>query len=131
MTSSNDVSYSDIPLSFKAHPVSGDIGRLTDESAVRQAIKLLVLTNRYERVGHPEMGGNLIAHLFDLGSPSNALLLRANIETCLQNSELRAIVHAVDVIPDFDHNSYDVSITFQTQQMLVPDSLSITLERVR
>lgn len=123
--------YSDIPLSFKPHPITGDIGRLTEEAAVKQAIKLLVLTNKYERVGAPVVGGNLIAHLFDLGSPSNAVLLKSSIETCLQNSEVRAAIKNVEVVPDVDRNTYNVAVVFQTQQMLEPDVVTINLERVR
>lgn len=126
-----DTTYADIPLSFKPHPVSGDIGRLVEEDAVRQAIKLLVLTNKYERIGEPTIGGNLMAHLFDLGSPSSAMLLKSAVETCLRNSELRANVLQVDVIPDFDRNTYNVAVTFMTQRMTQPATVTIDLERVR
>ena len=125
------VQYADIPLSFKPHPITGDIGRLTEEAAVKQAIKLIVLTNRFERVKAPSIGGNLLAHLFDLASPANALMLKSSIELCLQNSEVRAVVKNVEVIPDHDNNTYNVAVVFQTQQMLEPEVVTINLERVR
>ena len=123
--------YADIPLSFKPHPITGDIGRVTDEAAVKQAIKMLVLTNRYERVFEPTIGGNVVSHLFSLGTPAHAMLLKADIETCLRNSEVRALIHRVDVIPDLDGHAYSVNITFQTQQMLNPETVSFNLERIR
>jgi len=124
-------SYSDIPLSFRPHPVTGDIGRLVDEDAVAQSIKLLVLTNLNERLAEPTIGGNVVAHLFEHNTAAASLVLRSSIETCLRNSEVRAEVVDVGVAVNPDGNDVHVSVMFKTQQMLQPATVSIQLERVR
>lgn len=56
--------YSDLNLSFKPHPITGDITRKTDVDAVKQSIKNLISTNHYERPFKPSLGANLRGKLF-------------------------------------------------------------------
>ena len=50
------LSFKDINITFKKHPVTGDIVVSKDASAIKQAIVNLLLTNRGERLFQPDYG---------------------------------------------------------------------------
>ena len=57
--------YSDLDLSFAAHPITGDVARKFDVNAVKQALKVLVLTNFYERPFQPKIGSPIYGMMFE------------------------------------------------------------------
>jgi len=58
--------YSDLNLSFKSHPITGDVTRTTDVDAVVRSIKNIVSTNAYERPFKPNFGADIRSMLFEL-----------------------------------------------------------------
>ena len=61
--------YKDINLFFTKHPVSDDVTSVTDVQAIKRSVRNLVLTDRGERLFHPEIGGNVRGSLFNTFSP--------------------------------------------------------------
>jgi phage baseplate assembly protein W len=57
--------FSDLDLNFIIHPVKKDINVYTDEMAVINALKNLILTNYYERPFQPDLGSNVRKLLFE------------------------------------------------------------------
>jgi phage baseplate assembly protein W len=51
--------YKDMDLAFTANPVTGDLSKKLDVNAVKQSMKILMLTNFYERPFSPKKGANL------------------------------------------------------------------------
>lgn len=64
-----DARFSDISIGFGINPFNKDLTRLTDVDAVKRSIKSLVMTNKYERLLDPDLGGNIRAMLFEPMSP--------------------------------------------------------------
>ena len=61
--------YSDIDLSLGARTsTDGDVFRKTDAASVKQAVKNLIMTNRFEKPYRPNYGANLGGMLFELMS---------------------------------------------------------------
>ena len=133
----NDISrnvrqYKDLDLFFDKKSVSKDIAKLTDIAAVKRSIRNLVLTNHYEKPFHPEIGSGVRDMLFEPMSALTAHVLTRQIENVIENFEPRARLVGVRSIPDYDRNSYSVSIEFyvvNTPTELV--DLTIFLERLR
>ena len=70
--------------------------------------------------------------LFELMTPVNAAILSRKVQDVIENFEPRARLVAVKSIPDFDNNSYRVSVEFYVVNApteLV--DLTIFLERLR
>ena len=61
----SNVLFADIPIDFISHPQIKDIRPITDVQAVRQAVKILVLTNITDRPFRPDLGGNVTSYLFE------------------------------------------------------------------
>ena len=70
--------------------------------------------------------------LFELITPINAVIIARQIEDVIENFEPRARLVGVRANPDYDRNSYDVSVEFyivNAPTELV--ELSLILERLR
>ena len=59
------LSFKDININFKKHPVTGDLVVSKDASAIKQAIVNLLLTNKGERVLLPDYGSDIRSFLFE------------------------------------------------------------------
>jgi len=87
--STNVRSWSDLNLDFIAHPVSKDIVLKTDVEAIKRSVRNLIMTNRYERPFHPEIGSGVRGVLFELISPTTAVILQSEIRQVITNFEPR------------------------------------------
>lgn len=128
----NSRQYTDLDLFFGKKSSDSDISKVTDVQAVKRSIRNLVLLNHYEKPFHPEIGSGVRDMLFELMTPTTAVILTRKIEDVINNFEPRARLVAVRAFPDLDNNAYNVSIEFyvlNTPTELV--DLTILLERLR
>ena len=134
--------YSDLDLIFKPtplylnHGLSADVARKFDGNAIKQSIKNIVLTNRYERPWKPSLGCNIRDYLFE--NPDAIFMrysIRDSIETNLKRWEPRAIVE--DILIDFEE---DQELMIQIIYKLKPItedsgsetvSIKVAMERIR
>jgi len=124
--------YADLDLFFGKKSSNSDISEVTDVQAVKRSIRNLVLLNTYEKPFHPEISSGVRDMLFELMTPVSAAILARKIQDVIENFEPRARLVGVRSIPDYDRNSYTVSIEFyvvNTPTELV--DLTIFLERLR
>lgn len=123
--------FSDVSIGFGLNPFNKDLTRLTDVDAVKRSIKSLVMTNKYERLLDPEIGGNIRAMLFEPMSPLSEGILEDYIKEVIENYEPRAILISVVVQSNFDSNSFIVTITFRVDTSEALQVVDFLLERVR
>ena len=124
--------YTDLDLFFGKKSSNNDVSEVTDVQAVKRSIRNLVLLNIYEKPFHPEISSGVGDMLFELMTPVTAAILARKIQDVIENFEPRARLVGVRSIPDYDRNSYTVSIEFyvvNTPTELV--ELTIFLERLR
>ena len=133
----NDISrnvrqYSDLDLFFGRKSSDSDISKVTDIQAVKRSIRNLVLLNHFEKPFHPEIAGGIREMLFELMTPTTAAIIARKVEDVIKNYEPRARLVGVRAQPDFDDNSYNISIEFYVVN--APTELvdmSVMLERLR
>ena len=124
--------YRDLDLFFGKKTSNRDISDVTDVQAVKRSIRNLVLLNTFEKPFHPEISSGVRDMLFELMTPVTAALLARQVQDVIENFEPRARLTGVRAIPDYDRNSYSVTIEFyvvNTPTELV--DLTIFLERLR
>ena len=130
--SRNARQYTDLDLFFTKKTVGNDVNKLTDVQAVKRSLRNLVQLNDFEKPFHPEISSGVRDMLFELMTPVNAAILSRKVQDVIENFEPRARLVGVRTIPDFDKNSYEVTIEFyvvNTPTELV--DLTIFLERLR
>ena len=124
--------FKDFNFNFTRHPVTGDIAKLTNISAVKASVKNLVQTNFYERPFHPEIGSDVRRALFEPMTPQVASRLGRNIEDVIVNFEPRAELISVIVNARIDRNAYEATIKFNVVNSETDEqTLNLFLERLR
>ena len=103
----------DLDLSFSKHPVTSDVSKKVNESAIVNAVKSLVLTRMYERPFHPEISSQVAGLLFEPLTSETAATLRRTIYYVIQNFEPRVEVLLIDVEDTPDYSEVKVTIVFR------------------
>lgn len=130
-TSIATVLYSDIQQSFDIHPNKLDLMIDTNEEAIKNSIRNILLTNRGERLFNPLLGSDINSILFENISPQTESTLTSFIKTAITNFEPRANLINVIVSPLPDENAYVATIVFSVINKTEPVILDVILNRVR
>jgi phage baseplate assembly protein W len=123
----------DFDLSFRAHPSTGKLLVKKGDDAVKQALKNLLLTNRYERPFRPEFGGDVRKRLFDNFDTVFATDYQNQITTAIKNYEPRVVLsdNGVIVLENIDSNQLFIKVKFQHAVTLNDIDIDINLNKVR
>jgi len=123
--------YSDIDLSLGARTsTDGDVFRKTDAASVKQAVKNLIMTNRFEKPYRPNYGANLGGMLFELMSEDVGEEIIDNIKKTIQRYEPRAKVLNIKVTATPDYNSVTATIEFRIVNTNLVESLKVSLNPI-
>ena len=109
------LSYRDINITFKKHPVTNDVVVSKDASAIKQAIVNLLLTNKGERLMNPNYGSDIRKYLFEPLDYGTSYLIKGNIESTISKFEPRISVLRISCKPNYDDNGFDVEMTYRIQ----------------
>lgn len=125
--------YRDLDLSFRKHPLTGDISTFTDEDAVKSAIRNLVRIARYEKPFQPNLFSPVYELLFEPISEPSSTLLSSGLQFIIKNLEPRIQNVRVSAVPDFDGNKYEVTINYEIKKIQSQQTLELTIpvERLR
>lgn len=120
----------DIDLSFKKHPLTGDLATKTGSSAIRQSLINIVRTNFYDRGFNVEMGTNLDASMFENIGLTTARQIHDNIENAIRNFEPQ--VELIDIeVRDTGDNEVAVKIYYTELNNPTTQTLIVDLSRIR
>ena len=123
--------FSDLDLNFTIHPVKKDINRHTNETAVVNSIKNLILTNHYEKPFQPDIGSNVRRMLFENMDTITATVLENEIAQTIKNYESRVNISTLNVTPDYENNGFNVYMEFYVVNRTTPITINFFLERIR
>ncbi len=125
--------YSDFATSFDMNPFTGMLGRVTNEDAVKQSLKNIVLTECGERFYDSNKGSKIKQSLFELFNLHMFDIVKMQLRTALAVYEPRATIIDIELAPDqLDANSMNVKIIFSV--INIPEStfsLDLNVTRVR
>tara|TARA_B100001173_G_scaffold292785_1_gene285288 strand:- start:18 stop:410 length:393 start_codon:yes stop_codon:yes gene_type:complete len=107
------LSFKDINITFKKHPVTNDLVVSRDASAIKQSIVNLLLTNKGERVYQPDYGSDLRKFLFEPMDFATAAAIQNKILSTLSKFEPRIGVLSIEAVPNFDDNGFEVEMTYE------------------
>ena len=137
-----DYIYSDLDFIFNPSPLyalqglSGDVVRKYDIEAIKQSVKNIVLTNRYERPWKPDMGCNLRDTLFENFEDRWVKFnIRDAIQDQLNKYEPRITLKDVIVQFDEDYLELNMEVVFTINAVSSLDlgdvTVMIQMERIR
>ena len=106
------LSFKDLSITFKKHPVTNDLVTVKDKAAVSQSIKSLLLTRRGERPFQPDLGSGLQDLLFEPMDYGTSALIKKEITETLVRYEPRISITSLNCFPDYDNNGYDIELEY-------------------
>jgi phage baseplate assembly protein W len=128
----NFQTFKDLNITFKPHPITGDLTVVKDEVAIKQAIINLLLTNRGERFFDSRIGSSLSSLLFETLDFATAALINSEVENTIKFYEPRVNILSISTVPNFDDNGFDIELVFEiTGREDFPTSINFFLERTR
>lgn len=129
---SNFKSFKDLSITFKPHPVTGDLIVVKDEADVKQSIVNLLLINKGERFFNSDIGSSITELLFEALDYGTASLVQSYITDTLNKYEPRIRILSLTTSPNFDDNGFDVDLEFEIDgREDFPVNVSFFLERTR
>ena len=125
-------SFKDISLSFKAHPITKDIGAIKNEDAIKKSVRNLVQTIPRERYFNSILGSDIRGLLFDFIDFGTASNIQRQIEITISNFEPRVENLDIEVIPRPDDNAFEVILHYDIiGQQFPTQDYSFILEATR
>ena len=122
-------SFRDFSLTFEKNAVTNDVLSLTNESAIKAAVKNIVLYNFYEKPFDPLFGGNVLGLLFENASPELENDLTERLINAVNLHEPRVAV--IDVLTKWEENRNQLDVSIEYVILGIPpiqDSVDIALK---
>ena len=88
----------------------------------------LLLTDKGERIMNPEFGADIRRSLFDNITESNNETLRLKIIDAINIFIPEIQLESVDVIPDFDYNTLNITINYRLLISNTPDQVTVQFQ---
>lgn len=124
--------FKDVSGSFLVSSLNYDLISLKNENAIARSIRNLVLTSPGERFFNENLGSNVSKSVFENMDNVSASIIQSEIENTINNYEPRVNLRDVKVRPDFDNNSFDVTITYDIIGIdVLPQQLTFALQQTR
>lgn len=123
--------FTDFLNDFDKHPLNNTLAKVTNENAVKQSIRNLILTNRGERLFQPTIGSDIYRSLFEPNDVITAENITFFVRSTISQNEPRALLLEVNVYPNPDRNAFTVNVVFSLINNNTPIQLSVILKRVR
>lgn len=111
-----DFEYSDVARGLKKSP-TGDVDIDYDAQAILQSVRNILSTVPNERVRNP-IGSSLIQYLFEPMSDDTADDIKDEIRRILGRWEPRIRALRLRIIPDYNNNTYHVTMKINALNML-------------
>ena len=124
--------FKDISLSFSPHPVTKDLPILKNERAISRSVRNIVETIPTEKFFNPDFGSDVYKSLFDFVDFGTANIIQSQIESSIENFELRVDNVRLGVDPQPDLNQFEVTVIYDIVGQEFPtQEYSIILEATR
>jgi len=123
--------YKDLDLSFKFHPAYADIVPVVELDAIKNAMRIILLTNPGEKPFKPDFGAGVSEYLFENFNPLVAEQIKFQAERAFKLYEPRIEVNNIDVIDNIDRNALEITIQATIVNYEVEFEVTTLLERVR
>ncbi len=124
--------FKDISMTFQANPLNFDLIGLKNENAIARSVRNIVFTLPGEKFFDEEFGSRISATLFENLDDISANVIVDEITQSIERYEPRVELINVEAFPDFDNNSFDVSIVYNIIGADVPpQELQFALQSTR
>lgn len=130
-TTKANVKYRDLDLSFFRNPITKDVSVKINEEAIKNSVRNLVLSNKYERLFQPGINSGVLSKLFENITPQLAYRLKDDVEDTLRIHEPRINLVDVKIGASNDENTLYIIIQYQLTNESNIITQNLTIDRIR
>ena len=112
--------FKDISMTFQSNPLNDDLIALKNENAIARSIRNIVFTLPGEKFFNASFGSRITESLFENIDDITATIIVDEIRESIETYEDR--VQLIDVVadPNFENNSFDLTIKYEIIGRNVP-----------
>ncbi len=112
--------FKDISMTFQSNPLNDDLIAIKNQNAIARSIRNIVFTTPGEKFFNPSFGSRITESLFENIDEITATIIVDEIRQSIDNYEPRVEVDDVKAFPDYENNSFDVTITYDVIGSEIP-----------
>ena len=112
--------FKDISMTFQANPLNEDLIALKNANAIARSVRNIVMTLPGEKFFNPTFGSRITDSLFENIDDITATVIIDEIRESIDNYEPRVDLLDVQAFPDYDNNSFDVTIVYEIIGIEIP-----------
>jgi phage baseplate assembly protein W len=123
--------YTDLPFFLSKNAFTGDLNTVKDLSAIRQALKNLVMSDNGERPFNYDFGCGFYKTIFENYTMELMMDIQQKVSSNIRMFEQRVIINNIRVVDAPKQNAINVYIDFGLPDVNIQDTISIALTRTR
>ena len=112
--------FKDISMTFQSNPLNDDLIAIKNENAIARSLRNIVFTTPGEKFFNESFGSRITESLFENIDDITATVIVDEIRESINNYEPRVEVDDVKAFPDYENNSFDVTITYDVIGSEIP-----------
>ena len=112
--------FKDISMTFQSNPLNDDLIVIKNENAIARSLRNIVFTTPGEKFFNQSFGSRISESLFENIDEITATIIVDEIRQSIDNYEPRVEVDDVRAFPNYDNNSFDVTITYDVIGSEIP-----------
>ena len=112
--------FKDLSMTFQSNPLNDDLIAIKNENAIARSIRNIVFTTPGEKFFNQSFGSRITESLFENIDDITATVIVDEIRQSINNYEPRVEVDDVKAFPDYENNSFDVTITYDVIGSEIP-----------
>ena len=112
--------FKDISMTFQSNPLNDDLIAIRNENAIARSLRNIVFTTPGEKFFNQSFGSRITESLFENIDEITATIIVDEIRQSIDNYEPRVEVDDVKAFPDYENNSFDVTITYDVIGSEIP-----------
>ena len=112
--------FKDISMTFQSNPLNDDLIAIKNENAIARSLRNIVFTTPGEKFFNQSFGSRITESLFENIDEITATIIVDEIRQSIDNYEPRVEVDDVRAFPNYENNSFDVTITYDVIGSEIP-----------
>ena len=112
--------FKDISMTFQSNPLNDDLIAIKNENSIARSLRNIVFTTPGEKFFNQSFGSRITESLFENIDEITATIIVDEIRQSIDNYEPRVEVDDVKAFPNYDNNSFDVTITYDVIGSEIP-----------
>ena len=112
--------FKDISMTFQSNPLNDDLIAIKNENAIARSLRNIVFTRPGEKFFNESFGSRISESVFENIDSITATIITDEIRESITNYEPRVKLDSVNTFPDYQNNSFDVTIKYNVVGSEIP-----------